>query len=126
MAGNHANGVVAKKGHTPSGLKAFWTALARLLIRMRYMGLAGYALEWLLEACHSSSRLHKLLKSINTPKFHLLAISMVLAGHVAEHMHQEEENTHQEAHLAHLQSELEKRRAAASVRLGRASSGPCL
>ena len=76
----------------------------------RYLGLFGYALEWLLKACHSSSRLHTVLHRINTPKasylyttrfhdlnriwrrhcaqyccalqFHLLAITMVLAGMV--------------------------------------------
>ena len=51
----------------------------------RYLGLFGYALEWLLEAkkleidaeqlnvyvvkaCHSSSKLHTMLHRINTPK----------------------------------------------------------
>ena len=82
----------------------------KLVARLRYLGLLGYALEWLLEACHASSRLHKMLHSIQTPKVHLLAISMVLAGHVAEHLHQEEENHHQEAHLHELRSELHKLR----------------
>ena len=35
---------------------------------VRYLGLLGYALEWLLEASHASSRMHKILHSINTPK----------------------------------------------------------
>mmetsp|Transcript_29956 Transcript_29956/g.56185 ORF Transcript_29956/g.56185 Transcript_29956/m.56185 type:complete len:114 (-) Transcript_29956:154-495(-) len=97
------------KAH-PTGFATLWSAIAKLIIRLRYLGLFGYALEWLLEACHSSSKLHKLLHPINTPKFHLLAITMVLAGHVAEHLHQEEENHHQEAHLAHLHAELQKLR----------------
>eukprot|EP00440_Ansanella_granifera_P056399 gb/GFBE01061123.1/.p1 GENE.gb/GFBE01061123.1/~~gb/GFBE01061123.1/.p1 ORF type:complete len:132 (+),score=28.60 gb/GFBE01061123.1/:1-396(+) len=111
-AGVQAHGTLAKQGHAPSGLRVFWDALAKLMIRLRYMGIAGYALEWILEACHSSSRLHRWLHHINTPKFHLLAITLVLAGHVAEHLHQEEENHHQEAHLADLRAELEKHRLA--------------
>eukprot|EP00930_Biecheleria_cincta_P086304 TRINITY_DN75611_c0_g1_i1.p1 TRINITY_DN75611_c0_g1~~TRINITY_DN75611_c0_g1_i1.p1 ORF type:complete len:131 (-),score=18.76 TRINITY_DN75611_c0_g1_i1:107-499(-) len=124
--GGHSNDVLTLQGHTPSGLKALWSALAKLFIRLRYLGLAGYALEWLLEACHSSHRLHKLLRHINTPKFHLLAISMVLAGHVAEHLHHEEEHHHQETHLAHLRSELAKRKLALLPRIGRAASVPCI
>ncbi|CAJ1354672.1 unnamed protein product [Effrenium voratum] len=91
-----------------SPLKTLWNIAMKLLVRLRYLGLFGYALEWLLEACHSSSKMHKLLHGINNPKTHLLAISLVLAGHIAEHLHQEEENHHQEAHLEHLRAELQK------------------
>eukprot|EP00435_Cladocopium_sp_Y103_P071708 s523_g38.t1 len=96
-----------------SSLGALWVAVVKLLARLRYLGLLGYALEWLLEASHASSRMHKILHSINTPKVHLLAISMVLAGHIAEHLHQEEENHHQEAHLHELRMEVQKLRKGA-------------
>eukprot|EP00933_Yihiella_yeosuensis_P068726 TRINITY_DN7467_c4_g1_i1.p1 TRINITY_DN7467_c4_g1~~TRINITY_DN7467_c4_g1_i1.p1 ORF type:complete len:125 (+),score=20.90 TRINITY_DN7467_c4_g1_i1:87-461(+) len=102
--GDHGDDVLAKQGHTPSGLKAFWKTLAHLFVKLRYLGLAGYFLEWILEATHSSKRLHHLLHRINTPKVHLLAITMVLAGHLAEHLHQEEENHHQEDRLAKLEA----------------------
>ncbi|CAE7692633.1 unnamed protein product [Symbiodinium pilosum] len=108
--GNDVHAVVPHKAHAKTGLAAFWAAVLKLVFRLRYLGLFGYFLEWLLEACHSSGKLHKLLHPINTPKFHLLAITMVLAGHVAEHLHQEEENHHQEAHLENLRAELQKLR----------------
>ncbi|CAE7833706.1 unnamed protein product [Symbiodinium necroappetens] len=108
--GKDSHAIVADKVHAKTGFGAIWAVVAKLLIRLRYLGLFGYALEWLLEACHSSSKLHTMLHRINTPKFHLLAITMVLAGHVAEHLHQEEENHHQEAHLASLRAELQKLR----------------
>ncbi|CAE8702004.1 unnamed protein product, partial [Polarella glacialis] len=113
----------ASRRPEPSALKVFWRTFLKILVRLRYLGLAGYGLEWLLEAVHSSHRLHKLLGFVNTPRVHLIAITLVLAGHIAEHVHQEEENHHQEAHLASLQAEIEKRRAASPVRL---HSAPCL
>ena len=106
MTGGH--GTVSKA--SPTGLAALWIIFLKFVARLRYLGLLGYALEWLLEASHASSKLHKILHSINTPKVHLLAISMVLAGHVAEHLHQEEENHHQEAHLEELRTQIKQLR----------------
>ena len=66
----------------------------------------GYALEWFIQLSHVSHAVHHRFKKILTPKFHLLAISFVLLGHMAEHTHQEEENEHQEARIAVLEASL--------------------
>mmetsp|Transcript_62272 Transcript_62272/g.166508 ORF Transcript_62272/g.166508 Transcript_62272/m.166508 type:complete len:118 (-) Transcript_62272:42-395(-) len=104
MVAHASSSTLAKQGHPPP--HAFWALLGSILRRLRYLGLLGYALEWLLEASHASHRLHHWLHKLHTPKVQLLAISMVLAGHLAEHAHQEEENHHQEERLAALEARL--------------------
>lgn len=107
------HGLDLKKAHQAHGdssvdkSKGFWHVFIKLLIRLRYLGLAGYALEWILEACHTNKRLHHMLHRLLTPKVHLLAITMVLAGHIAEHLHHEEEVHEQEEHIAHLRAEIQ-------------------
>mmetsp|Transcript_46702 Transcript_46702/g.144290 ORF Transcript_46702/g.144290 Transcript_46702/m.144290 type:complete len:120 (+) Transcript_46702:31-390(+) len=106
--------MVGTDGHAAGGAhsalahpaRSPWAALAGVLGKLRYLGLAGYLLEWLLEASHVSHRLHRLLHKLHSPKVQLLAITMVLAGHLAEHLHQEEENHHQEHRLAALEARL--------------------
>merc|ERR1719291_929381 len=93
---------VAHHGH--HGTKS---PLLHLFAKLRYLGMLGYALEWLLEATHVSKRMHHWLHRFTTPRVHLLAISCVLLGHMAEHHHQEEENHEQEARIAALESALE-------------------
>merc|ERR1719382_1306295 len=61
--------------------------------------MAGYLLEWILKASHVNHKLHRWLHRLDSPRVHLLAITMVLTGHAAEHLHQEEENHEQEEHL---------------------------
>merc|ERR1740122_865135 len=97
---------LAHQGHAPAN--TIWASIMRVLVRLKYLGLLGYALEWILEAGHVSKRLHHWLHryKLNSPKVHLLAISFVLAGHLAEHAHQEEENHHQEERMAILEARL--------------------
>mmetsp|Transcript_27193 Transcript_27193/g.61701 ORF Transcript_27193/g.61701 Transcript_27193/m.61701 type:complete len:117 (+) Transcript_27193:77-427(+) len=97
---------LAPHGHAPAN--AFWAAVVGILCKLRYLGLAGYAVEWILEAAHVSKRLHHWLHRfrLNSPKVHLFAITLVLAGHLAEHAHQEEENHHQEERMAILEARL--------------------
>mmetsp|Transcript_50699 Transcript_50699/g.151718 ORF Transcript_50699/g.151718 Transcript_50699/m.151718 type:complete len:118 (+) Transcript_50699:59-412(+) len=104
MVSGSSSSTLAKPGHPPP--RAFWAALGSLLRRLRYLGLLGYALEWLLEASHASHQLHRWLHRLHSPKVQLLAITMVLAGHLAEHAHQEEENHHQEERLAAIEARL--------------------
>eukprot|EP00929_Paragymnodinium_shiwhaense_P087885 TRINITY_DN48034_c0_g1_i1.p1 TRINITY_DN48034_c0_g1~~TRINITY_DN48034_c0_g1_i1.p1 ORF type:complete len:115 (+),score=14.63 TRINITY_DN48034_c0_g1_i1:131-475(+) len=98
---------IVLKTFPPHGSKADTKkVLLHFLCKLRYLGLIGYGLEWLLEASHVSKRLHHWLHRLVNPKMHLLAISCVLVGHVAEHLHQEEENHHQEAHIRALEKRL--------------------
>mmetsp|Transcript_94491 Transcript_94491/g.211821 ORF Transcript_94491/g.211821 Transcript_94491/m.211821 type:complete len:116 (-) Transcript_94491:45-392(-) len=104
MGADAGNSTLAKPGHAPP--HALWAILGTLFRKLRYLGLLGYALEWVLEASHVSHKLHGWLRGLHNPKVQLLAISMVLAGHLAEHAHQEEENHHQEERLATLEARL--------------------
>eukprot|EP00438_Fugacium_kawagutii_P014563 Skav232306 [mRNA] locus=scaffold882:552408:559782:- [translate_table: standard] len=42
------------EAHQPGPFGAIWIAVAKLLVRLRYLGLLGYALEWLLEVRDTS------------------------------------------------------------------------
>mmetsp|Transcript_2175 Transcript_2175/g.5384 ORF Transcript_2175/g.5384 Transcript_2175/m.5384 type:complete len:110 (-) Transcript_2175:73-402(-) len=85
-------------------------ALVHLFCKLRYLGLLGYAIEWLLEATHVSRRMHRWFHRLTSPRVHLLAISCVLAGHFAEHLHQEEENHAQEERIAALEAQLSSKK----------------
>eukprot|EP00429_Kryptoperidinium_foliaceum_P064238 CAMPEP_0176063624 /NCGR_PEP_ID=MMETSP0120_2-20121206/31733_1 /TAXON_ID=160619 /ORGANISM="Kryptoperidinium foliaceum, Strain CCMP 1326" /LENGTH=169 /DNA_ID=CAMNT_0017397199 /DNA_START=50 /DNA_END=554 /DNA_ORIENTATION=- len=99
----HGHGAIQKHGH---GQASILSVLLRLFTGLKNLGLAGYALEALLKLSHASHRAHHKLHFLDTPRIHLLAVLMILTGHLAEHLHQEEENHHQEARLAGLESRL--------------------
>eukprot|EP00927_Polykrikos_kofoidii_P021324 TRINITY_DN2020_c0_g1_i1.p1 TRINITY_DN2020_c0_g1~~TRINITY_DN2020_c0_g1_i1.p1 ORF type:complete len:117 (+),score=15.35 TRINITY_DN2020_c0_g1_i1:101-451(+) len=90
--------------HSSSSKASVCTRALRFAARFRYLGLLGYVLEWLMSATHLSQRLHRSLRQLTSPKAHLLAVTCILIGHCAEHMHQEDENHEQEARIAALES----------------------
>mmetsp|Transcript_96571 Transcript_96571/g.295429 ORF Transcript_96571/g.295429 Transcript_96571/m.295429 type:complete len:117 (-) Transcript_96571:61-411(-) len=107
MGGDHHShkkgAVVAHQGHGKAPLAQ---QLLRLFAALRHLGSLGYALEVLLELAHVSKRAHRALPFLHKPWMHVLAIVMVLTGHLAEHVHQEEENHHQETRLVALERQL--------------------
>jgi hypothetical protein len=69
--------------------------LGRLLLWIHYklpgaplVGVFGYVIEWVLELSHLVPRLHHVLHGTRAYKLGLAAITMVLAGHYTEHLHQ--------------------------------------
>mmetsp|Transcript_41651 Transcript_41651/g.90785 ORF Transcript_41651/g.90785 Transcript_41651/m.90785 type:complete len:129 (-) Transcript_41651:241-627(-) len=83
-----------------------WQFLLHLFCKLRCLGLVGYGLEWILELSHANHKVHRRIRRYTGPKFRLLAMSMVLAGHLAEHIHQEEENHEQEDRIKALELRL--------------------
>eukprot|EP00416_Gambierdiscus_australes_P037219 CAMPEP_0171097764 /NCGR_PEP_ID=MMETSP0766_2-20121228/47737_1 /TAXON_ID=439317 /ORGANISM="Gambierdiscus australes, Strain CAWD 149" /LENGTH=117 /DNA_ID=CAMNT_0011557011 /DNA_START=18 /DNA_END=371 /DNA_ORIENTATION=- len=104
MVGTGSGETLAKPGHPAP--HAFWAACGRILRSLRGFALLGYALEWLVEVTHVSHRLHRWLSLLHSPKFELLAVTMIIVGHLGEHSHQEEENHQQEERLAALESRI--------------------
>lgn len=70
-----------------------------------HLGIAGHALEALLELTHVSRQAHRQLKLLRRPWVHFAAIVMVIVGHVAEQAHQEEENHKHQARIARLEEQ---------------------
>eukprot|EP00428_Durinskia_dybowskii_P072678 CAMPEP_0170398196 /NCGR_PEP_ID=MMETSP0117_2-20130122/23274_1 /TAXON_ID=400756 /ORGANISM="Durinskia baltica, Strain CSIRO CS-38" /LENGTH=172 /DNA_ID=CAMNT_0010654739 /DNA_START=103 /DNA_END=619 /DNA_ORIENTATION=- len=105
MNGHTSSHAVVPHGHG-HGEKSALGMLLHLFTKLKNLGIAGYALEALLELGHTSKRAHHRFHFLHKPWVHLLAILMILTGHLAEHVHQEEENHHQEARLADLEAKV--------------------
>merc|ERR1719401_2919608 len=103
--GQVSSKVVVAHGHR-SGQATLVVGLLHLFTKLKRLGIAGYALEALLELTHVSKRAHHRLSFLHKPWVHLMAILMIIVGHLAEHVHQEEENHHQEVRIAMLEKKL--------------------
>lgn len=108
MVANGHGGELQKHGH---GQTSMLSMLLQLFAGLKNLGIAGYALEAVLELMHTSKRAHHKLHFLNKPWVHLAAVLMVLTGHLAEHVHQEEENQHQEARIAALEASVAQLKA---------------
>ena len=53
-----------------------------------FLGLFGYGIELVLELSHILPRLHHVLHGARASKFGVVAIAMIMLGHLAEHYHQ--------------------------------------
>mmetsp|Transcript_56422 Transcript_56422/g.150936 ORF Transcript_56422/g.150936 Transcript_56422/m.150936 type:complete len:99 (-) Transcript_56422:81-377(-) len=83
--------------------------VARLASSLKFFGIIGHLIELLGEMSHASKRAPRWLHKFHNPKFGVLAIIMVIVGHLAEHVHQEHENHHQELRLAALEAQVAKK-----------------
>ncbi|CAK0865981.1 unnamed protein product [Prorocentrum cordatum] len=135
------------------GVRRGWALVLKQVARLRFLGLLGYLLEWLLEGTHMNKTLHYLVpwRGATRARVAMAAITMVfvtphacsnlccsrlpsfiarraprgrvlhagsgpassggrrstvLVGHVAEHLHQEEENHHLEERMRRIEARL--------------------
>mmetsp|Transcript_40923 Transcript_40923/g.61831 ORF Transcript_40923/g.61831 Transcript_40923/m.61831 type:complete len:115 (-) Transcript_40923:328-672(-) len=101
--GSHSNGhAMVKHGHHSSG--SLKVVLLHAFLKLKWLGLMSLFIEAMLESRHVSKRAHKYFHFLHKPWVHLALVIMEIVGHLAEHLHQEEEN-HEQEHRLH---ELEK------------------
>lgn len=81
-------------------------ALLHVFSSFKNLGILGYVLEALLEFMHINKKANRKLRILHKPWMHLAAILMIIVGHLAEHVHQEEENHEQEVRIASLEKKL--------------------
>mmetsp|Transcript_11877 Transcript_11877/g.27043 ORF Transcript_11877/g.27043 Transcript_11877/m.27043 type:complete len:116 (-) Transcript_11877:44-391(-) len=83
--------------------------ILKLLAKWKHLGLLGYAVEWLLEYTHVNHRFGKWLGRlvpIKPPRVGLIAVSMIIIGHIAEHLRHDEEHHHHEHRIAQLEANI--------------------
>mmetsp|Transcript_46676 Transcript_46676/g.110999 ORF Transcript_46676/g.110999 Transcript_46676/m.110999 type:complete len:118 (-) Transcript_46676:352-705(-) len=96
---------IVKQGATVSPV----AVILKLLAKLKYLGLLGYALEWLMEYAHVNHKFGRWLgrcAPLRVPKAQLLAVTMIIVGHVAEHLHHGDEHHHHEHRIAELEARL--------------------
>merc|ERR1719240_390469 len=99
-------GVIAKKPVSVWVILLAW--LRRRAALLGYLGLGGHVIEWVCELTHVSKAAHRRLHGPALHRLGLFAVTCIIVGHLAEHVHQEEENHHQEHRIHTLEERLKK------------------
>eukprot|EP00746_Dinoflagellata_sp_MGD_P014337 gnl/MRDRNA2_/MRDRNA2_131372_c0_seq1.p1 gnl/MRDRNA2_/MRDRNA2_131372_c0~~gnl/MRDRNA2_/MRDRNA2_131372_c0_seq1.p1 ORF type:complete len:166 (+),score=28.21 gnl/MRDRNA2_/MRDRNA2_131372_c0_seq1:63-500(+) len=99
-------GVLAKKPRNVWVILLMW--LKRRAALLGWLGLGGHLIEWVCELTHVSKSAHRRLHGPALHRLGLFAVTCIIVGHLAEHVHQEDENHHQEHRFHILEERLKK------------------